>query len=209
MPTAPIPPDSEGFRQLFHSLAPAVHRFLVRLTRDAHAAEDLLQETFTTLWRKRAQFRGDGSVEGYLRQIAYRTWLNARVRLKRARAVAPLDVEPSATVETAADGVARDLDRRDALAAVRRAVDALPRGVAGAVRAVPLRRVDLRGDRGGDGPVPEGRRAPPRPCDEGGRVARRPASAQRLGGEVAVTARLTLHGPRPRPRRSFPTPRDP
>jgi len=128
MPTAPIPPDSEGFRRLFDSLAPAVHRFLVRLTRDAHAAEDLLQETFTTLWRKRAQFRGDGSVEGYLRQIAYRTWLNARVRLKRARTVAPLDVEPSSPSETAADGVARDLDRRDALAAVRRAVDALPEG---------------------------------------------------------------------------------
>ena len=128
MPTAPIPPDSEGFRRLFDSLAPAVHRFLVRLTRDAHAAEELLQETFTTLWRKRAQFRGDGSVEGYLRQIAYRTWLNARVRLKRARTVSPLDVEPSSPSETAADGVARDLDRRDALAAVRRAVDALPEG---------------------------------------------------------------------------------
>lgn len=128
MPTAPIPPDSEGFRELFEAQAPAIHRFLVRLTRDAHTAEDLLQETFTTLWRKRAQFRGDGSVEGYLRQIAYRTWLNARDRLRRARAVAPLGMDPSSSVETAADGVARDMDRRDALVAVRRAVDALPEG---------------------------------------------------------------------------------
>lgn len=128
MSTAPIPPDPEGFRQLFDCQAPAVHRFLVRLTRDAHAAEDLLQETFATLWRKRAQFRGDGSLEGYLRQIAYRTWLNARATLRRARAVAPLDVDPSSSAETAAEGVARDLDRRAALASVRRAVDALPEG---------------------------------------------------------------------------------
>ena len=128
MSTAPIPPDPEGFRQLFDRQAPAVHRFLVRLTRDAHAAEDLLQETFATLWRKRAQFRGDGSLEGYLRQIAYRTWLNARATLRRARAVAPLDVDPSSSAETAAEGVARDLDRREALASVRRAVDALPEG---------------------------------------------------------------------------------
>jgi len=128
MSTAPIPPDPEGFRLLFERQAPAVHRFLTRLTRDAHAAEDLLQETFATLWRKRAQFRGDGSLEGYLRQIAYRTWLNARATLQRARALAPLDVDPSSPAETTSEGVARDMDRPAALAVVRRAVDALPEG---------------------------------------------------------------------------------
>ncbi len=57
---------------LFETHRAAVHRFLTRLARNAHDADELLQETFVLVWRKRAQFRGDGSVGGYLRQIAYR-----------------------------------------------------------------------------------------------------------------------------------------
>ena len=55
------------------------------LTGNRHDAEDLLQDTFARLWRKRDQFRGDGSLEGYVRRISYRVFLNARSRLSRGR----------------------------------------------------------------------------------------------------------------------------
>jgi RNA polymerase sigma-70 factor (ECF subfamily) len=127
MPSPAIPDDRDGFRRLYETHGEAMFRLLYRLTRNAHDAEDLLQDTFTRAWTKRRQFRGDGSVEGYLRKIAYRTYLNARTRIGRARAVSPLfeadlpdrDGNPSAAAE-------RTLDRRHLLDRVRAAVDALP-----------------------------------------------------------------------------------
>lgn len=128
MSPSPIPPDLEGFRRLFETHRDSMYRFLSRLSRDAQHAEDLLQETFTTLWRKRAQFRGEGSLEGYLRTIAYRTWLNARTRLDRSRAASSLDAEAASHSEAPEDRVPRQMDQAALLAEVRRAVDALPDG---------------------------------------------------------------------------------
>src|SRR5262245_66243433 len=112
MPTPGIPPDREGFRGLFDAHKNAVYRLLCRLSRDSHTAEDLLQETFVIVWRKRDQFRGDGSLEGWLRRIAYRTYLNARPRLERARARAGLEAEPLARAGAPDEGV-RSEERRD------------------------------------------------------------------------------------------------
>src|SRR5262245_50452853 len=127
MQTPGIPPDREGFRGLFEAHKDTVYRLLCRLSRDSHHAEDLLQETFVIVWRKRDQFRGDGSLQGWLRRIAYRTYLNARPRLERARVEAGLEVEPLAR-GLGPDDAAQRLDRDAALATVRRAVDSLPEG---------------------------------------------------------------------------------
>lgn len=116
--------DRDNFRRLFDERREDVFRFLWRLAGNAHDAEDLLQETFARLWRKRAQFRGDGSLDGYLRRIAYRTFLNARPGLRRARAPLSLDAEPEDGGESPADAAARG----DLLREVRAAVDALPDG---------------------------------------------------------------------------------
>ncbi len=51
---------------------------LLRLAGNAHDAEDLLQETFLVVWRKRDDFRGRGAPEGYLRTTAVRLFLNRR-----------------------------------------------------------------------------------------------------------------------------------
>ena len=123
-----IPGDSEGFRLLFEAHRAAVHRFLVRLARNAHDADELLQETFVAVWRKRAQFRGDGSVAGYLRQIAYRTYLNARPRIERDRGQLGPDRSESSTSPDAAVEAASRIDQRDMIARVRRVVEELPVG---------------------------------------------------------------------------------
>ncbi|MCC7137945.1 MAG: RNA polymerase sigma factor [Planctomycetes bacterium] len=125
MPPESRETDREGFRRLFEAHRTAVHRLLARLCRDADRAEDLLQETFATLWRKRDQFRGEGSLEGYVRRIAYRTFLNARTRIERARRETGLSAEPTAR-EGDVGAVGDRVDRDATLAAVRRAVDALP-----------------------------------------------------------------------------------
>ena len=80
--------DSE-LQSLFEEERDPLFRFLFRLTRHASDAEDLLQETFLTVWRKREQFEGRGSPQAYLRRTAYRLFLNARERRLRRTALAP------------------------------------------------------------------------------------------------------------------------
>ena len=124
-----IPGDRDGFRSLFETHRNAVYRFLHRLSGNADDAEDLLQETFTLLWRKRHQFRGDGSLEGYVRRIAYRSYLNARPKIVRGRAHQVLDGHEEMAVDRS-DSPDETAARRDAqrhlLECVRRVVDALP-----------------------------------------------------------------------------------
>jgi len=77
------------FRTLFLEQRVPLFRFLLRLTRNTSDAEDLLQETFLTVWRKRDRYDGRGSVEGFLRRTAYRLFLNADQRRRRRAALAP------------------------------------------------------------------------------------------------------------------------
>jgi RNA polymerase sigma-70 factor (ECF subfamily) len=120
-----LPGDGEEFRRLFEAHRDTVFRFLYRLSGNRHDAEDLVQDTFVRLWRKRAQFRGDGSVEGYLRRIAYRTFLNARARLSRPHGtveeIQPVDGNPDPS-----ESASRAELKGFLLAHVRRAVDDLP-----------------------------------------------------------------------------------
>lgn len=106
--------DEAEFRRLFDAHRDAVHRLLFRLARNRADADDLLQETFLTVWRKRGQFEGRGSAEGWLKRTAFRTYLNAREKRKR-RDRLDGGVPRPATEPTAppADG---DLARRDAVA---------------------------------------------------------------------------------------------
>ena len=76
------------FRQLFERHRDAVHRFLFRLTRNAADADDLLQETFLTAWRKQSQYDGRGSAEGWLRKTAFRLYLNQRTKSRRRQGLA-------------------------------------------------------------------------------------------------------------------------
>lgn len=83
------------------------------------------------MWRRRAQYRGEGSVGGYLRQIAYRTYLNARPRIERNRKQLGVDrseIAPSSGDSDDAAGMARRLDERTLIERVRRVVEDLPEG---------------------------------------------------------------------------------
>jgi RNA polymerase sigma-70 factor (ECF subfamily) len=89
------------FRLLFDEQRDPLFRFLLRLTRNASDAEDLLQETFLTVWKKRELFEGRGTAAGFLRRTAYRLFLNQNELVTRRASLAPVahgDHEPRANV---------------------------------------------------------------------------------------------------------------
>lgn len=119
------------FRALFLEQRDPLFRFLLRLTRNASDAEDLLQETFLTVWKKRALFEGRGSAAGFLRRTAYRLFLNQNQVAARRAALAPFqngehDASPSNGGD---DGFAPE-ERAETIgflvAQVRAALDELP-----------------------------------------------------------------------------------
>jgi RNA polymerase sigma-70 factor (ECF subfamily) len=122
------PLDHRSFQEIFRSHREPVFRLLWRLTRDPHGAEDLLQETFVTFWRKRSQFRGDGSLGGYLRRIAFRTFLNARERMAVKKPPQSLDHAPEDASPSTAEKVAEEDAKSFLLAKIHEAVDHLPEG---------------------------------------------------------------------------------
>lgn len=81
--------ETAEFRTVFEEERDPLYRFLYRLTRNASDAEDLLQETFLAVWRKRHQYEGRGSIGGYLRRTAWHLYLNARERSERRKGLAP------------------------------------------------------------------------------------------------------------------------
>ena len=120
------------FRELFERERESIFRFLYRLTRNATDADDLLQETFLVIWRKREQFRGSGSVEGWLRRTAFRTYLNAREKNVRRDSLAPSQREPGDVGRSCCSPTDAALEHRESVeylvARVREAVDGLPDG---------------------------------------------------------------------------------
>lgn len=96
------------FATFFHAHRDAIHRFLWRLTRNSADADDLLQETFLSAWRKRGQFAGRGSAEGWLRKTAFRLYLNQRTKSRRRAELDDARGAPTAPSVPAADAAVED-----------------------------------------------------------------------------------------------------
>lgn len=116
--------DRVDFRETYECHRESVYRLLARLAGNPHDAEDLLQETFVTFWRKRSQFRGEGSLAGYLKRIAYRTFLNARSRIAARRPPVPLS--PALEPADSGDAVAEEDAKAFLRSRVKEALDTLP-----------------------------------------------------------------------------------
>jgi RNA polymerase sigma-70 factor (ECF subfamily) len=81
--------DRDACAQLVRAHHAAVYRFLLHLSRDAHAAEDLTQETFAAAWQKIGGFRGLASLSTWLHRIAYTKFVDWDRRSRRARSSGP------------------------------------------------------------------------------------------------------------------------
>jgi RNA polymerase sigma-70 factor (ECF subfamily) len=108
--------DPDAFAALYRLHYPAIARYVRRRVGDAHAADDLIAETFTVAFEQLPRYRQRG--------LPFRAWLyrlastrvSRWVRRQRLRAVVGLDIEPAAAVS----------DTEDAAAAVRAALLGLP-----------------------------------------------------------------------------------
>ena len=117
--------DQHDFRELFDEERDRTYRLLVRLARDRHDAEELLQDAFVAVWRARERFEGRGSAAGYLRRTAFRLFVNRYHRIARRRRLAPEPPREEPAAATSCD--AEDAEARAfVLARVREALDGLP-----------------------------------------------------------------------------------
>jgi RNA polymerase sigma-70 factor (ECF subfamily) len=62
--------DLEALERLFRTFQTPVHNLARRVCRNAHDADDILQETFLEVVRSIGRFRGEGSFAGWVRRIA-------------------------------------------------------------------------------------------------------------------------------------------
>jgi RNA polymerase sigma factor (sigma-70 family) len=108
--------DPEAFEALFQEFHREVYGWLVRLTRDPAAAEDLTVEVFWRIHRAHARFDATRSFGAWARRIASNAALDHLRRTARERKLS--DVAPVSTSDSAA--------RRDRDVRVERAFRSLP-----------------------------------------------------------------------------------
>ncbi|MGA3008685.1 MAG: RNA polymerase sigma factor [Terracidiphilus sp.] len=100
--------DAAAFETLFHQHQRTVYCWVLRITRNSAAAEDLTIETFWRIFSAHARFDPARGFEGWARRIATRAaldWLRAgRTESELstemlAEAMAPIEADPALTAE--------------------------------------------------------------------------------------------------------------
>ncbi|MFL5803661.1 MAG: RNA polymerase sigma factor [Roseiflexaceae bacterium] len=126
-----------AFEALCERYGEPLRRHLLRMLRDADAAEDLLQETLLRMWTHAAQWDGRGAPRAWLFRIATNLALN-HVRTLRRRRQQPLDIPPDPAdpdeepaipgwmIDRASLGPGDALELAERLALLRRLVAGLP-----------------------------------------------------------------------------------
>jgi RNA polymerase sigma-70 factor (ECF subfamily) len=115
---------SEAYAELVHGHYQSIYRFLVRMARDVHRAEDLTQETFTTAWERIDTFEGRSTLATWLHRIAYTKFIDGQ-RTER-RDITIRDRHTSSSV--AADDPFETAMAVDEARRLHRAIDQLDSG---------------------------------------------------------------------------------
>ena len=95
-----------------------VYRFILRIVRDATAAEDLVSQVFLDVWRTAGQFQGRSQVSTWLLSIARFKALTAM----RQRRFEDIDQEDVRQIPDGCDTPETSLDRSDTSAILRACV---------------------------------------------------------------------------------------
>ncbi|MET0907433.1 MAG: sigma-70 family RNA polymerase sigma factor [Tardiphaga sp.] len=115
--------DMAAFETLFREFSPRIRAYLIKMTRDAQASEDLVQETMLAIWRKAGQYDPSrGPASAWVYTIARNIWIDAWRRQRRP-AFDPDDPALSAEPEPDAP---RQMETQQSREAVRRAMERLP-----------------------------------------------------------------------------------
>lgn len=68
--------DQRAQRKLFDRFAPKMLGVCMRYSKDSEQAEDVLQDGFVKVFGKLSHYKGDGSLEGWIRRIVVNTALD-------------------------------------------------------------------------------------------------------------------------------------
>ena len=116
---------ADGDRTAMHTLYARhnvrVYRFILRIVRDATAAEDLVSQVFLDVWRTAGQFQGRSQVSTWLLSIARFKALTAM----RQRRFEDIDQEDVRQIPDDSDTPETSLDRSDTSAILRACVQKL------------------------------------------------------------------------------------
>lgn len=94
--------DAVAFTEVYHRYHVAIYQNIYRLTKNAEATEDLVQETFIALWQKRNRVVTGRSLAGFLFVISYNlsvNWLKRKLLELKAAQVHSLSVAHLETVD--------------------------------------------------------------------------------------------------------------
>ncbi len=116
---------ADGDRDAMHTLYSRhnvrVYRFILRMLRDATAAEDLVSQVFLDVWRTAGQFEGRSQVSTWLLSIARFKALTAL----RQRRFEDIDQDDVMEIADGADTPEASLDRSNTSAILRSCVNRL------------------------------------------------------------------------------------
>ena len=121
-PTAMEQDRSRTITALFDDLADGVYTLAVRLLRDRHLAEDVVQETFLAAFRNLGSYRGDGPMAAWIYRIGYRKSIEAH-RRRRDEPEDPAVMARSAA--RLAPSAEHQVVRGELIATLDRAIDGL------------------------------------------------------------------------------------
>lgn len=135
--------DEQAFVTLYRRRQAAIYRFALHMSGSTSVAEDITQEVFLALLKEECGYdRERGTLSGYLFGIARKLVLRNH---DRNRGDVPLEVEADegAPIELAViDDPLAGLTRTEAVTALRRAVQALPRRYREVVMLCDLEEMD-------------------------------------------------------------------
>lgn len=115
--------DMDAFQALFQNYSPRIRAYLLKQTRNAQAAEDLMQETMLAIWRKAGQYDpARGPASAWIFTIARNIWIDAW-RKQRRPEIDPNDPALAAAPEPDAANLIEQRQSHDAL---HKAMQTLP-----------------------------------------------------------------------------------
>lgn len=93
--------DEEAFMAIFNRWSRPLQRFILNITGSAQDAEDISQETFTTLWLKRDSIDLTKKIQTYIFLIAKQiTWKQLRSKKRRDEFLSSAGYEVGSAVST-------------------------------------------------------------------------------------------------------------